>query len=126
MSASIFNGSAVKILKNILSFKDGTQLSSEKALKTFWHDVTTTSGTASLALYKTYIVNTSGGAATLTLPAPVTGGFVVIKDNGNANVNNITINRNASETIDGATSYVLQSAYGSLVFVSDGTNWYIS
>lgn len=125
MAAAIFNGTAVKILKNILRFKDGTELSSNKALKLFWHDVLTTSGTANLAIYKTYIVNTSGGAATLTLPAPVSGGFVVLKDNGNANINNITVNRNGSETIDGANSYVIQSAYAAIVFISDGTNWHI-
>lgn len=41
MAASIFNGSAIKILKNILRFKDGTELSSTQAgyLNTITSDV---------------------------------------------------------------------------------------
>lgn len=87
--------------------------------------VNSTSGVASLTANETYIVNTSGGTATLTLPAPSADAFVRIKDNGNAEANNITINPNAAETIDGASSHVINSNYGSVVAVSDGTNWYL-
>lgn len=88
-------------------------------------DVATTSGTASLTAGLAYIVNTSAGAASLTLPAPVADAFIRIKDNGNAEANNITVLPNAAETIDGASSAVIDSNYGSKVFVSDGTDWYI-
>lgn len=84
-----------------------------------------TSGTASLTANETYIVNTSGGTATLTLPAPSADVFVRVKDSGSAETNNITINPNGAETIDGASSLVIDSNYGSAVLVSDGTNWYI-
>lgn len=88
-------------------------------------DVATTSGTASLTAGLAYIVNTSGEAASLTLPAPVADAFIRIKDNGNAEANNITVLPNAAETIDGASSAVIDSNYGSKVFVSDGTDWYL-
>jgi hypothetical protein len=61
----------------------------------------------------------------LTLPAPALDIFVRVKDNGNSEANNITINPNAAETIDGASSYVINSNYGSVVLVSDGTHWFL-
>lgn len=87
--------------------------------------VNSSSGTFSATANETYIVDTSAGTSTITLPAPSTDVFVRVKDNGNALTNNITINPNAAETIDGASSFVINSEYGSAVFVSDGTNWYV-
>ena len=87
--------------------------------------VNSISGVQSLAINESYVVDISGGVGTLTLPAPATDVFVRVKDNGNANTNNITINPNAAETIDGAASHVINSDYGSVVLVSDGTNWFI-
>jgi hypothetical protein len=75
---------------------------------------------------ETHLINTSGGTATVTLPAPSTDVFIRVKDiSGNANTNNITVNPNAAETIDGSASLILDSDYGSVVLVSDGTNWFI-
>jgi len=72
------------------------------------------------------LVNTSGGARTITLPAPTNGRVLKIKDStGNANTNNITINPNASELIDGTSSKVINFAFGSASLVSDGTNWFL-
>jgi len=73
----------------------------------------------------TYLVDTSGGALSFTLPAPAANIYVIVKDIGNAETNSITVNKNSSETIDGAASYVISSNYGSATFVSDGTNWFI-
>lgn len=87
--------------------------------------VTTDSGTFNADADSITIVDTSGGAATITLPDPSTTEYVTIKDNGSGEVNNITINQNSSETIDGSTSHVISSNYGSAKLVSDGTNWYI-
>lgn len=85
----------------------------------------TNSGAFSAVANSTTVVDTSGGAATITLPAPASTDFVRIKDNGNAEANNITINPNAAETIDGAASNVISSNYGSITLASDGTNWFI-
>lgn len=74
----------------------------------------------------TYLTDSSGGAFAVTLPAPSANAYVVVKDsNGSANLNNVTINPNGAELIDGASSYILSSNYGSKTFVSNGTNWYI-
>lgn len=65
-------------------------------------------------------------ARTLTLPTPAFGRTLTIKDKtGQASINHITINRNATDTIDGATSLVINVNYASFSFVSDGTNWFI-
>jgi len=71
------------------------------------------------------LVNSSGGAVTITLPAPTNGRVLIVKDStGSAYVNNITINPNASETIDGASSFVITSNWGECQLQSDGTNWF--
>lgn len=86
--------------------------------------VNSTSDTASLVVNETYIVNTSGSAATLTLPAPTSSGFIRIKDNGNSNSNNITILTTGAVNIDGQATDVINSNYGSVTYVSDGIEWY--
>ena len=88
--------------------------------------VSSISGTVGLTSGTTYLVDTSGGVATLTMPTAVNNGFVFIKDSaGNSVANNITINRNTADVIDGATSVVINSDYGSLYLVSDGTDWFV-
>lgn len=86
--------------------------------------ITSSSGVFTATANETHIVDTSGGAATITLPAVSASRFVRIKDNGNSEANNITVSP-ASGTIDGAASHVINSNYGSAVYVSDGTNWFI-
>lgn len=70
---------------------------------------------------------TATGAQTITLPAVATnsGRVLIIKDaDGNAGANNITIDGNASETIDGATTYVISTNYGSVKIYCDGNEWF--
>ena len=88
--------------------------------------VTAVSSNITLAAYNTYLVDTSS-ARSLQLPAPSAGLVFYIKDKtGQANTNNITLVRNASEQIEGvAASKVLQTNWGSWMIVSDGTNWFI-
>lgn len=73
-------------------------------------------------------VDTSSIAITLDLPqaSTVTDQIYIIKDrNGNANTNNITIDPNGSETIDGASTYVININYGRVTIYSNGSNWEI-
>lgn len=86
--------------------------------------VNSTSGTASLLANETYIVDTSGGVASLTLPSPAINVFVRLKDNGNSNTNNITVATAGADTIDGQATDIIDSDYESVNYVSDGTNWY--
>ena len=72
------------------------------------------------------LMNSTGGARTITLPSSVglAGIEYILKDYaGTAATNNITITTTSSQTIDGATTKVLNTAYGVLRVVSDGTNW---
>lgn len=78
-----------------------------------------------------YLGKTSitGGGDTITLPSAVTvgaGKIYIIKDeSGAAGTNNITIDGDGTETIDGTTTRVINTNYGSMNIISDGTNWYI-
>lgn len=70
------------------------------------------------------LVDSTAAARTITLPAPTNGRVLFVKDlNGTSASHHITINPFASETIDGASSYVLSTNYASVEFTSDGTNW---
>jgi hypothetical protein len=70
--------------------------------------------------------NSTGGAITINLPAGIDGRKVTIFDtNGSAVTNNVTINRAGSDTINGATSTTLTTAYQSVTLLFHGTNWTI-
>jgi len=73
------------------------------------------------------VTYTATGAVTITLPTAqcVAGRTIVIKDaGGNAGTNNITIDTEGSETIDGAATEVISSNYDSVTIYSDGSNWF--
>jgi len=73
-----------------------------------------------------YLVDTSGGAVTVTLPAPTNGAIVVVKDTGSAQTNNISVAPNGAEDIDGVNaSYVIDANFESDTFVSNGTDWFV-
>jgi hypothetical protein len=76
--------------------------------------------------YAIFCNNTT--SITITLPTPTSGRELVIKDaNGNSSTNNITIAPHASESIEGlASSYILQTNFGAIKFICDGTNWWIT
>jgi hypothetical protein len=78
-----------------------------------------------------YLIVDTTVARSITLPLAngVTAGRIyIIKDSdGQANTNNITVNISGSDTIDGASSQVLDSNFGSSMIVTDGVDsWYIS
>lgn len=75
-----------------------------------------------------YLDTDTGSSVTYTLPAANSvsaGRFYEFKDStGQAATNNITINRAGADTIDGATSLVINTNYGCNRLVSDGsTKW---
>jgi hypothetical protein len=70
-------------------------------------------------------VDCSGGAITITLPAPVSGFVVTIKDyTGNSAANPITVLPNGSELIDQAASDTISENYRAVTYLSDGANWF--
>lgn len=71
-------------------------------------------------------VQSSGGAITILLPnAPTTGRVIYIKDsNGAANTNNISVTTvGGVVTIDGSTTYTMNTNYGSINVIFDGSNY---
>jgi hypothetical protein len=68
------------------------------------------------------------GADTVTLQTLdcVAGRIIVIKDEGgNAAVQNITIDTEGSETIDGQASTVITEGYGYIKLISNGSHWFV-
>lgn len=81
-----------------------------------------------LAADRVILVDTSSAAVTVNLPAAstATGRIIMVKDSGgNAATNNITVDGNASETIDGSATYVLSSNYLAAAFLCTGTAWLV-
>ena len=72
------------------------------------------------------IVSTAGGAVTLTLPAVAssTGKVFYIKVKTLGAGLYLTIDGNASETIDDVTTLVLDEQYDSVMIVCDGSEWW--
>ena len=74
--------------------------------------------------------DTSGGAVTVTLPAPsgLAGLTYIIKDtHNNAGTNNITITPQSGDKIDTVTgNHILTSDSVSILLWTDGTDWFIS
>ena len=72
-----------------------------------------------------YLIIASGSGTTITLPENADAGtaFKVKRVDGS---NNITVSRKTSDTIDGATTYVLDEDYLVAEFTSDGSNWHVT
>jgi len=87
-----------------------------------------TSTSTSLTLDDTYFTllmnNSSDSTVTLPAAASMPGRSYTIKKVGN-NTATVTIEANASETIDGALNVVLYCLYDFLKIQSDGTNWIV-
>lgn len=76
--------------------------------------------------YSTVLVDTTSAAVTVTLPAASTcTGRVYIIKRISAGSNNVTVDGNASETIDGATTVTLSSQWAVTRIQSNGTNWFV-
>ncbi len=83
--------------------------------------------TAATTLNSTHnVVLCNTGAYTVTLPAAAsnTGRTYYIK-NIDAQGDDITIDGNSSETIDGSTTYILTSYLQNIKIISDGSNWHV-
>jgi len=70
------------------------------------------------------LADASAAAIVITLPSPIANAEVIVKKI-DATANTVTISPSATETIDGATSLVLDTQYEAYHLISDGTNWFI-
>lgn len=90
--------------------------------------VTTTAVTYT-ALVTDVVIACSAGGITINLPAAATAGsgktFTVKDLNGNAGTSNITLDADGTETIDGTTTKLINTNYGSVTLVTNGTTWMI-
>lgn len=73
---------------------------------------------------ETVLVDASGGAVTITLPAPVDNLEVSVKKI-DSSTNEVTIASPNTETIDGSASQVISAQYIAETVVSDGTNYFL-
>ena len=97
--------------------KEGLRLANTRSVAT---SPTTLDATDCIVL-----VDTSAVTHAVTLPAVADGRIITIKDvANNAGTRNITVNRGGTSLIDGATSKTINTNYGSLQLVSNGTNWF--
>lgn len=80
--------------------------------------------TAYTATDTDYLIDCTTGTFTVTLPASSgrTGRILIIKNSGTGT---ITVDGNASETIDGATTYSLSAQWATIQIMCDGSNWKI-
>jgi hypothetical protein len=87
---------------------------------------TTTSASYTAAAATVILANANSAAITVNLPAASgkTGRIYTIKKT-DASANTVTVDGNAAETIDGATTKVLTTQYEVVRIVCDGTNWHI-
>jgi hypothetical protein len=88
-------------------------------------DYTITANDLAPALETTFLCDTSGATRTLTLPAAnsVPGKKIRVKKISASNT--CTLDGNASETIDGGTTYDILSDNSVVTIISDGSNWRI-
>jgi hypothetical protein len=90
--------------------------------------VTAITATTTLdATYNTIVCNNSS-AITVNLPTVASSacdGRIYTIKKGMSSTNDITIDGNSSETIDGATTFVLSDVLGAITIASDGTEWKI-
>lgn len=71
-------------------------------------------------------VSAAGGARTILLPAASSSkGRIYVIKKIDSSVNTVTVDANLTETIDGATTYVLTGQWHSVVIQSNGTSWII-
>ena len=72
------------------------------------------------------VSGSAGGSTTISLPAAATAGagfrFTAWKTD---NTNNVIIEPDGSETINGAANYTLATQYEAAQFVTDGTSWVV-
>lgn len=76
---------------------------------------------------KVIAVDATSGNITITLlpAATATSGFKIGIKKTDSSSNTVTIDGNASETIDGALTFVLSNQYENVYIISNGTNWYV-
>ena len=77
--------------------------------------------------YILHVTYTATGTVAITIPTVLVseGRRFVIKDAGAAGTNNITVDAEGGELIDGETTQIISGDYDSMSLYSDGVSWFI-
>lgn len=126
-----FNGTAWVLLTptsdDNLKVLTYVHASTAPAYRTLPYPVRTETGNYTATAHDMVIlVDTSGGAVTVTLPA-VAGtegrSYVIKKITTDANA--VTVDGDSGDLIDGATTYVITAPYESITILSTGSAWWV-
>jgi hypothetical protein len=107
---------------------DAADLTDDWSFKRLGLHVGTTissSGSVSVGAGTFYLVATAGGHVTVGLPAAATCTNMVLSFKKLTAANNMILDPNSSETIDGATTKTFSDQYSWVTIISNGTNWFI-
>lgn len=94
-------------------------------LQFFTNTVTSSQSLLDSSGFINILANATSGAITLTLGSAVGNNVSYSIKKIDSSTNFVTIDANASETIDGALTIVLKDQYNYVQIVSDGTNWVV-
>jgi hypothetical protein len=133
-SISVFNGNLyfTNLSGVAVQITDGgAVITSPASAQTFQPQNVSSDLTISPSEDFVYLITTTTAEREITLPlanSVAAGRIYIIKDSsGLSNTNNITLSTQGSDTIDGETSQILNSNYGSWTVITDGIDsWYIS
>lgn len=73
--------------------------------------------------YEFVFATGTSGTQTINLPAAASNAGRILKIKKTASGGTVVVDANASETIDGATTYTMSNQYETLTLVCDGTGW---
>ena len=135
-TGDILYASAANTLSKLAAGASGTFLKSNGVAAPSWDSVAQTFAVASKATADSpytvlttdnlIVCNAAAGVMTLNLyAASGNAGKQIIVKKTDSSANSVTIDGNASETIDGATTYVVTIQYESVHLVCDGSNWHL-
>lgn len=91
-------------------------------------ETVTSNQTNSYAYKDVTLIDASSNNVTLTIPSSTSAGRLMIFKRIDQSANNVIIQRNGTDTIDGSVSFQLYHKYETVTVISDGgtpTKWYI-
>ena len=91
-------------------------------------ETVTSDQTNSYAYKDVTLIDASSNNVTLTIPSSTSAGRLMIFKRIDESANNVIIQRNSTDTIDGSVSFQLYHKYETVTVISDGgtpTKWYI-
>jgi hypothetical protein len=98
----------------------------DQAGRTLVATITSAASPYTITTATTVLCNAAGGAITVNLPAASgNSGKILNVKKTDSSVNNVTVDGNVAETIDGALTQALKKQWDSIQIQCDGSNWFI-